>query len=299
MVPPSPPVVGSCCGRRRRCQVRRPYELGRTRRIIDGISRRGRAPLDGQALEPAREEDALALGHPVGPAPQPGQPLEEQRERDPRARAERAAPRCRSGCPSRRRRGARGRCGAGRSGRRRRTGARRGSPRRSAPSRAPRPAARRLRARRRGSSCGTAPARATPGAAPPRSGPAAGSGASRRAPTCSGWSNSSASALPIARVTVTWPATTRSSGTPITSTMVSGSSLASRASRSALIRSSPGLARPLLERLVEVALQRDDAVRQLDLALDRLDRLEERQPVVAPVVELREVALAAAPGGRR
>ena len=93
--------------------------------------------------------------------------------------------------------------------------------------------------------------------------------------------------LPIARVTVTCPATIRSSGRPAISTGVSGSSASSFAATIAPRRSSVGVP-AVLDGRDAVALERDEAARVLDQLGDR-PLLLEQQPVVAPAVDLLEV----------
>ena len=69
------------------------------------------------------------------------------------------------------------------------------------------------------------------------------SSGSSRCSRSAGSTNMRFSALPIARVTVTWPATIRSSGRPAISTVLSGSSVQSFAATIAPSRSSVGFAR--------------------------------------------------------
>ena len=100
---------------------------------------------------------------------------------------------------------------------------------------------------------GTAPARATRAGGSPRS--PSGQTRSRAGDRAAGLREHAWSALPIARVTVTWPATIRSSGTPAISTVASGSSAEVVRATIAPRRSSVGFTHPVLDRRDAVPLK--------------------------------------------
>ena len=279
--------MGSCCGRRRRCRVRRPCELGRTEdnrwHFTPGAGSTRRA-----GAQPAGEEDALALGHAAGLPPQPGQPLEEQRERDPQLEpGERRSDAEVDAFPER---DVAAEVGAARVeavgvGELALVAVRRGEVHHDARlgrqldaselDRTGRLAEESLRGRLQAQHL-----------------------LDQRRQELGGLVQG-ADLLGVVEQQRKRAADRARHGDVARHDEVErhahhldhGQRLVARVPRLEE-RAHQVVARArraLLERPVEVALQRDDAVRQLDLALDRLHRLEQRQPVVAPAVKLREV----------